>query len=487
VATPIPENRAPFSIEEVALATGGSIVARGSSDAGAGITSDSRAAKQGTLFVALKGESHDGHAFVDRAIAQGAAAVVVERGRGKDVAHGAASVIEVADTLSAWGDIARAHLAAWRRAAGRTVVGITGTAGKTTTKELTAALFAELAPTLATQGNLNNRIGVPATIFTIEPSHVHAVIEMGMSVRDEIAQLGHIVVPNAGIVTNIGVGHAEGVGGTRADVAREKGAMYEALAPDGIAIANADDDFVMKELARKGTRRAITFGRAGDYALVSRTVSDRGQTIRFDTKGDTKAVGNRDVTIPLPSEAQAIDLLAGLAAVEALTSTRLEPAAIERAVRSVSMQGRLAIVALRDGTLLIDDTYNANPESMKAALRTLAEAAGKNRRKVAILGEMKELGPRAQEEHERLGNILAECAVDLVIGSGGLVERTLARASSSGVPVADAGSPDDACRVAEAEVKPGDVVLVKGSRSVRMERVVETLIRTRGRAEESGR
>jgi UDP-N-acetylmuramoyl-tripeptide--D-alanyl-D-alanine ligase len=482
VATPIPENRAPFSIEEVALATGGTVVARGTSDGGAGITSDSRAASAGTLFVALKGESHDGHAFVDRAIAQGAAAVLVERGRGKDVAHGAAYVIEVADTLRAWGDVARAHLAKWRAASGRTVVGITGTAGKTTTKELTAALFKELAPTIATQGNLNNRIGVPATLFTIEPSHVHAVIEMGMSVRGEIEELGRIVAPDAGIVTNIGVGHAEGVGGTRADVAREKGAMYEALAPDGVAIANADDDYVMKELARKGARRAMTFGRAGDYALVSRAVSDRGQAISFDTKGTAR----RDVTIPLPSEAQAIDLLAGLAAVESLTKKQLEPAVIERAVRRVSMQGRLAMVALRDGTLLIDDTYNANPESMKAALRTLAEAAGKNRRKVAILGEMKELGPRAQEEHERLGNFLAECGVDLVIGSGGLVERTLARASSSGVSIADAGSPDDACGVAEERVKAGDVVLVKGSRSVRMERVVETLIRTRGRAEESG-
>jgi UDP-N-acetylmuramoyl-tripeptide--D-alanyl-D-alanine ligase len=504
VATPIPENRAPFSIEEIALATRGTIVARGanSSDAnmtrGAGITSDSRAVKPGTLFVALKGESHDGHAFVDRAVAQGAIAIVVERGRSKEIggaSDATVSVIEVDDTLRAWGDVARDHLASWRKAPGRSVVAITGTAGKTTTKELTAALFAQLSPTVATQGNLNNRIGVPATIFTIEPAHVHAVIETGMSVRGEIAELGRIVVPDAGIVTNIGVGHAEGVGGTRADVAREKGALFESLAPEGIAIANADDDFVMKELARKGDRRAVTFGHSGDYALASRRTVERGQTIRFDTldtldaRGAHEAAGkklSREVTIPLPSEAQAFDLLAALAAVEALAQRRLEPAAIERAVRAVSMQGRLALVPLGDGTLLIDDTYNANPASMEAALRTLAEAAGKNRRKVAILGEMKELGPRAPEEHERLGDFLADCGIDLAIGCGGLVARTLARASSRGVPTLDAGSTDDACGVAEQRVKAGDVVLVKGSRSVRTERVVEALVRTRGRAEESG-
>jgi UDP-N-acetylmuramoyl-tripeptide--D-alanyl-D-alanine ligase len=400
--------------------------------------------------------------------------------------HGV-TVIVVKDTLVALGELARAHLVAWRKGKGRTVTGITGTAGKTTTKELAKALFSRLGSTLATTGNLNNRIGVPHTVLTLDDSHQHAVIEMGMSLRGEIAALGRIVMPDAGIITNIGVGHAEGVGGTRADVAREKGAMFEALAEDGIAIANVDDDAVVGELPRAKARRVVRFGRSGDYELVSRAATGQGQTLTLRSKlpWEVGPVRTRTVSIPLPSEAQAIDLCLALGAVEATTGRHLSEEDIEAAMATVVMTGRLAMVKLGDGTLVIDDTYNANPASMRVALRALAEAAGKERRKVAILGEMKELGPIGTMEHQALGDTLADSSVDLAIGCGGLVTLTLDRAEARGVSVRRADSTEGAADLAAELVRSGDVVLVKGSRSVGTEAVVARLISSRGRAEET--
>lgn len=487
MATPIPRNAAPFDIDVVAKVTGGTILSRGPTQRGAGITTDSRAALPGTLFVALAGESHDGHAYAQKAVDTGAVALLVRRPV-ELREPGNVTVIQVEDTLVALGELAREHLRAWRTQEGprRTVVGITGTAGKTTTKELAKALFSRLGQTLATTGNLNNRIGVPHTVLTLCAAHVHAVVEMGMSLRGEIAALGHIVRPDAGIITNIGVGHAEGVGGTRADVAREKGAMFESLADDGIAIANADDDAVLGQLSRAGSRRVVTFGRSADYALVSRTPTSEGQTLTITAKLPWAAAPavSRTVRIPLPSEAQAVDLVAALAALEATTGRTLSAEDIEAAMATVSMTGRLSMVKLADGTLLIDDTYNANPASMRVALAALSEAAGKERRKVAILGEMKELGPIATMEHEALGETLADGSVDLAIGCGGLVSRTLDRAAARGVVVHRADSTEGAADLAAALVRAGDVVLVKGSRSVGTEAVVARLISSRGRSEE---
>ncbi len=490
MATPIPANRAPFDVDSIVRTTGGTLITRGPVAQGHGVTTDSRAALPGTLFVALRGESHDGHAYAKKAAETGAIALLVEH-RVELGPQPRVSVIQVKDTLIALGELAREHLRAWRALfphGKRTVVGVTGTAGKTTTKELARALFSRLGVTLATTGNLNNRIGVPHTVLTLTEEHVHAVIEMGMSLRGEIQALGHIVTPDAGIITNIGVGHAEGVGGTRADVAREKGAMFEALAENGIAIANADDDAVLGELRRAGSRRVVRFGHTGDYAMASRTPTALGQTLTFASRlpWASGAPLSRTVSLPLPSEAQAIDLLAALAAVEATTLRTLSSEDIEAAMATVSMTGRLAMVRLRDGTLLIDDTYNANPASMRVALAALREAGGKERRKVAILGEMKELGPIATMEHEALGETLADGSVDVAIGCGGLITRTLDRAEARGVVVHRADSTEGAADLAAALVSAGDVVLVKGSRSVGTEVVVARLVSSRGRAKEPG-
>ena len=270
MATPIPDNRAAWSAWSVAAATGGEVLrTRGEGASGVGIVSDSRAAAPGVAFVALVGEAHDGHAHADAAIARGAALVVIARGR--PLPAGDADVVVVDDTLRAWGDLAAAHVRAWRRARASVargpmaqpacVVAITGSAGKTTTRAICAALLATEGPCRATPGNLNNRVGVPAVAFGLTPDDRFAVLEMGMSVAGEIAALGAIAPPDVALLLNVGVAHAEGVGGSRAGVAREKGAIYEALGPAGVAVVNLDDAAACAQVARSRAGREVTFGR----------------------------------------------------------------------------------------------------------------------------------------------------------------------------------------------------------------------------------
>lgn len=473
MATPIPANRARFTIEEIAAATRGIVltVLPHCHIEVKGVVSDSRAVEAGGVFVALKGESHDGHAFVDVAARKGAAVAIVARGRGQTIEG--LVVVEVDDTLDAWGDLARAHLEKWREArAERRVVAITGSAGKTTTKELTAALLAAIAPTHFTAGNLNNRIGVPSVVFALEERHRFAVLEMGMSLPGELDAITAFAPPDVAVVTNVGVAHAEGVGG-REGVMKEKGAVYRALERDGVAIVNADDDYVQR--AAQGTRakRIATFGRAegARYRLVDRVAEGSGSRVTIARPG-----GMVTVSLAFPGEVAALDLAAALAAQEAASDEILSASAIERALAAVELKGRSTVRSLARDIVLLDDTYNANPASMRAALATLAEIAG-SRRRVAILGEMKELGPLAEAEHDSLGDVLAASGVAVAIGCGGLATRIIERAKAKGLNEAIAAKDTaDAAREAVARVREGDAVLVKGSRGVAAEKVVEALV-----------
>lgn len=468
MATPIPKNEARFTLPAIALATHGTVLHRAdaSNEPTVGITTDSRAVVPGSVFVALRGETHDGHRFVGTAIEKGARVVVVERGAGIDIAE-EASIVEVDDTLRAWGDLARAHLVAWRTQAvdGR-VVAITGSAGKTTTKELTAALLAKVAPTHFTAGNLNNRIGVPSVVFALEKTHRFCVLEMGMSLPGELDAITDFATPDVAVVVNVGVAHAEGVGG-REGVMREKGAVFRALRPEGTAIANADDDFVMRAVATTRARRTETFGRgSAHYALVERTPRGTGSDVVVMAAGRRLAFH-----CPLPGEAAAIDLCAAIAAQEAASRELLSAGQIEEALAAVRLFGRGSVRTLANDVLLLDDTYNANPASMRVALATLAELAG-TRRKVAVLGEMKELGPLAEEEHAALGDAIADAGVVLAIGCGGLIGLALERAAARGVEVVAAPTTAAAAEEAKERVCAGDAVLVKGSRGVGAEAVV---------------
>ncbi len=470
MATAIPTNRALLTAREIAHATGGTLV-RAEGVEVEGVVTDSRALTKGMGFVALRGETFDGHTFLSKVEELGAALAVVAKGEEAKV--GTLPLVVVDDTLVAWGKVARLHLRSWRKLQreGR-VLALTGSAGKTTTKELCAALLDQVAATHRTAGNLNNRIGLPAVALEVTREHRFVVLEMGMSVPGEIAALAEIAEADVALVTNIGVAHAEGVGG-KAGVAREKGAIYEALGEGGVAIVNADDDEAVSQLSRTGAL-PFFFGRSerADYRLVDRVSRGvLGSTLTLKTPG---ARDTWTVEFPLSGEANAIDFVAALAGAEALSNHRFTVEEIGVALQTLKMDGRSAVSTLPNGAIVIDDTYNANPQSMRAALTILQEVAG-SRRKVAVLGEMRELGPLSLSEHESLGEALAEAHVDLVIGCGGFIDHTLRVAASLGVRTVCSGSSADAAKLAVDEVEAGDVVLVKGSRGVRTEIVVEKL------------
>ena len=469
MSTPIGANHATVDARGVAEATGGRVVRATAGRVAHGVTTDSRAVVPGGAFVALRGEKHDAHAFVGAAIEAGAALVVVERGRAPDDAR--VDAVEVDDTLVAWGAIARAHLRAWRSAnpAAR-VVAITGSAGKTTTKELCAALLRTEGACHATAGNLNNRVGVPAVLLELEPRHRFAVIEVGMSLPGEIAALAGIVEPDVAVITNVGLAHAGGVGGTIDDVAREKGALFEGLRPGGVCVANADDPAVVAELGRApSTSRVTTFGRglAAQYRLVQRdSLGPEGSRLLVDRgrQGDTSVV------MPIPGEAAAIDFAAALAAADAAADGAIDP--VRAMTLLAPIPGRMRVRRSR-GVTVLDDAYNANPASMRAALSTLAECG--DGRRVAVLGEMKELGPTAEREHAALADAVVAAGVALLVSCGGLADVLARAVQSRGVDVVLSGGAEQASRDTVERVRPGDVVLVKASRSVGAERVVDAL------------
>ena len=475
MATPIGANGAAVDARAVAEATGGRVVRSTEGRVAHGVTTDSRAVVPGGAFVALRGEKHDAHAFVGAAIDAGAALVVVERGRATDDAR--ADAVEVDDTLVAWGAIARAHLRAWRSAnAAARVVAITGSAGKTTTKELCAALLRTVGECHATAGNLNNRVGVPAVVLELEARHRFAVIEVGMSLPGEIAALAGIVEPDVAVITNVGLAHAGGVGGAIDDVAREKGALFEGVRPGGVCVANADDPAVVAQLARApGSARVTSFGREGaaQYRLLDREpLGPEGSRVRIDRHGRDVV----SVVLPIPGEAAAVDFAAALAAADVATDDAIDPA---RALGSLApIPGRMR-VRRSGGLTVLDDAYNANPGSMRAALSTLAECG--DGRRVAVLGEMKELGPTAEREHAALADAVVAAGVALLVSCGGLADVLARAVQSRGVEVVLAESAEQASRDVVARVRPGDVILVKASRSVGAERVVDALLAGEGR------
>ena len=486
MATPIPANTAEVTAWSAAAATAGRVAfVRGEGVVARGITSDSRAVVSGGAFVALRGEHHDGHDYLEAALHAGAELLVVEKGKsGPAMAAASADVVEVDDTLVAWGDLARAHVRAWRRGRERAhVVAITGSAGKTTTKELCAAILESAGPCHATIGNLNNRIGVPAVAFGLLPHHRFAVFEVGMSLPGEIAVLASIVQPDVAVLTNVGVAHAEGVGGSRGDVAREKGDLFVALAETGTAVACFDDGAALGQLARTRAGNARTFGKDedADYRLFERVPAGiDGADVRIRRRREgTEA----RVRLPLLGEAAAVDLAAALAAAESVAGP-IDDAALAVALRAPRFKrfevgGRMQARRMADGTLVLDDTYNANPQSVRAALRTLGEIAA-GRRAVVVLGEMRELGPVGPAEHESLGAAIAESGASLAVSCGGLADLAIGAAERAGVETVRGTDAEEAARLAVERVAAGDVVLVKASRSVGAERVVAALASARG-------
>lgn len=446
-----------LSVADVLAATRGRTV-RGSSVGWVqSFHTDSRLALPGGLFFALRGSSLDGHAFVADAAQRGAAAVVVER----PVEAGAASVVQVADTWRALYD-----LAAWVQArVAPLVVAVTGSNGKTSTKELTAAALAPRHRVLKSEGNLNTETGLPLTLLRLESGQTAVVLEMGMQGPGEIARLAELARPTVGVVTGIGTVHAEFFADGRDGIARAKGELVEALPPRGLAVLNAEDDF-FGVLSRLSAAPVVGVGlEAGDLRAGLYEPLPKGGS-RFMVRGV-------EVRLRLDGRHQVRNALAALAAAE-FAGVDLEAAAA--ALASVAVEHRLQERPARGGYTIIDDSYNASPESMLAAFETVADRRRPHRpnaeRLLALLGEMRELGVLSADAHMRVGKRARELFDQVAVvdvGHG----RLLAQAAGAELLPDRAAAADWVRTTARA----GDRVLIKASHGVALYEVVEELTR----------
>jgi UDP-N-acetylmuramoyl-tripeptide--D-alanyl-D-alanine ligase len=454
-----------FTLAQLAAVAGGELRPGSGAPAGApggagvdGVSIDTRTLRPGDLFVPLPGRNADGHAFVAEAFRRGAAASLCARERHAALAAGAGGpLVVVEDVTAALQRLARKHRADW---AGL-LVGITGSSGKTTTKDLVAAAFATAMTTLKTEGNLNNHWGVPLTLLRLSAGYRAAVVEMGSSRPGEIVLLAAIAAPGAAIVTNAGSAHLEFFGSVDA-VAREKAALGFALDPDATLIAGADSGPLMRAL--EGVRcRVVTYGFAPGAAVRPVALEDRGpEGIRFEVAGFP------EVRLSLIGRHQVLNALAALAAARAFG---LDPEAVARALAAYRpAKGRMEVRRARGAVLLVD-CYNSNPESARAALDTLASWPGAVRR-IAILGDMLELGRDAPRLHRAIGAAVRGAEL---WGVGERAEDYLAGARERAVPArvfADLAS----LRAALGDtLAPGTVVLLKASRGAALEQVLEGL------------
>lgn len=451
----------------VVEATGGRLVTGAASSTFAGVSTDTRSLCAGALFVALRGDRYDAHDFLAQAVDAGATGLLLEREPAHP--HPGTVVIVVPDTLVALQALARAV----RLASGARVVAITGSAGKTTTKEVTADLLAAGGfRVFRNRGNLNNHIGLPLSLIELAAGFDVAVVELGMNHAGEIRTLVSIAEPDVRVWTNVGDAHV-GHFGSREAVASAKAEILEHAAPHVVVVANADDPFVSAHVREARVRR-VTFGEAADADVRATDVLDRG----FDGVRARVRVGDDTVAVnvPLPGRANLSNALAAIAVarefgvrsdVYARALDRLEPVA-----------RRGASFRREDDARIIDDSYNASPAALEAALSALAATPASGRR-VAVVGEMRELGSLADDLHEACGRAIARAGVSLVIAIGGAPTDALVRGAIAGGlsasavhRFADSASAADAVA---ALIQPGDLVLVKGSRGTRTDLVADRL------------
>jgi UDP-N-acetylmuramoyl-tripeptide--D-alanyl-D-alanine ligase len=413
-----------------------------------GITTDTRSLKPGDLFLALRGERFDGHDFAGAAVKKGAIALITER-RTSSVLNGVPQ-LQVEDTLQAYQQIARW----WRDQFDIPVIAVTGSVGKTTTKELIAAVLSTQGNVLKTQANYNNEIGVPKTLLELGSEHDYAVIEMAMRGSGQIAELTHIAHPTIGVITNVGTAHI-GLLGSEEAIARAKCELLAEMPSTGVAVLNHDNQRLIETAATVWQGQTLTYGLEGGDL--------QGRLI--DTQ--TLEVEGMQFPLPLPGRHNALNYLAALAVAKRLNVdwTRLtQGLAVELP------GGRSRRYELPNDIVILDETYNAGLESMIAALHLLAQTPGK--RHMAVLGAMKELGERSPEFHERVGKTAQELKLDAMLV---LVDDPEAEAIATGaapLPVECFSSHDAVVKRLQELVQPGDRVLFKASHSVGLDRVV---------------
>lgn len=468
-STPVPgqTTEPAFTADDLARLTGGRLLARSDRPI-RGAAVDSRLVAPGQVFVALPGERTDGHAHLADAIARGAAAVIVTRPTTDPAAFEDLTVIRVADALAALGAIA----GGWRRRFDPLVVGVTGSIAKTSTKEAIAAVLARRFRTLRNKGNQNNEVGLPLTLLRLGPEHEAAVLEMGMYVGGEIADLARMAAPRIGVVTAVQPVHLSRIGSIEA-IEAAKGELLEALPPDGTAILNADDPIV-RRMGNRSVARSLSYGFADDADVTAEAVESAGMDgMRFNLRTDGE---RRPVTIPTLGRLSVHNALAG-AAVGRAAGMSLDEIAGGLAA-GWSAPNRVQLVQLGAVTL-VDDSYNASPRSVVAALDLLAGLPG---RRAAVLGEMLELGEASDEGHRVVGAAAARTVDWLVVvgvGAAGIAEGAVA-AGMDPSRIVRARDAEEALDLVSPRLRDGDVVLVKASRGIGLDRVVDGLRRELG-------
>lgn len=453
-----------FSDEQVVQATGATRVRAGARPSYAAVSTDTRKVSPGCLFVALKGERFDGHDFVAQAAQGGAAGVVVSNARQAAKWPSELAVFLVDDTLVALGGLARFHRARFSIPLGA----VTGSNGKTTTKEMIAAILATRGPALKTHGNLNNEVGVPLTLFELGPEHVAAIVEMGMNHPGEIARLTAIAQPDAGLITAVQAAHLEGLGSIEG-VAKAKGELFMGLKPGATAVVNIDDTRILAQAVASGARQ-LTFGRHPHADVCLLDVEPRGfegYALRVGYLGKTL-----EVRLRLLGLHNAINATAAFAMGLALGYHADECVKGLEAV--VAHHRRLQVHTVAGGFRIIDDCYNANPSSMTAALETVAALASKERA-VAVLGDMLELGAEEMAEHRAMGGVASD-----KVGKVAFFGPRMKAAYEAAKPrlqerAAHFLEVEPLLTWVRGQLSSQDVVLVKGSRGMRLERVVEGL------------
>ncbi len=453
-----------WDVAGIARIVGGKLMGEGSIFP-RGVCIDSREVTAGYLFVALKGERLDGHDFAQQAARDGAAGLIVER----EIEGVACSQILVVDSLEALQSLGHEARVSFR---GK-VAAITGSSGKTTTRRILASILGQQGKTHQPKKNFNNHIGVPLTLMELNESFEAAVFELGCSDFGEIELLTRLVEPDVALVTNVGPAHLEKLGDLEG-VARAKGELFAGLRPDAVAVVNLDDPRVAKMKTSAGRR--ITYGTAqGAQVRLESSVQmgAKGQSLVVTVEG--KSVSAR---FPLPGRHNAANALAATAAAVGMG---IDLTHILPGIESVrQFAGRLELKAGPRGSLIIDDTYNANPESMRAALEVLVEVAGEGRRFAAI-SDMLELGSASREAHEELGGAVTAAGLTMLVtlGEGGsAIGRGAIEAGMPSDRLKHAGSHEDAAQILSEILEKGDTLLVKGSRGTQMERIVDNLMRS---------
>lgn len=461
----------PWTPGRILEATGGELLCGNPAHRFAAVSIDSRTVSPDELFVAIKGENHDGHSFIESVMKMDIQGFVIENNNKKNLPmakleQSGVTCIAVENTTKGLGDLARFQ----KKSANVKLIAITGSNGKTSTRALTASVLEQRYKTLATSGNFNNEIGLPLTLLRLGHEHEWAVVELGMNAPGEIRRLGMICQPDMGIITNIGEAHLEGLGSLD-NIAAAKGELIETIKPGGAAILNSDDPMLVK-LAGKSRANIHFYGFSEKASVKAEAPVCINEKVSFDLITDSDAI---------PVELNTPGLFMISNALAAATAGKLAGISAEDIKKGLEqfkpVGGRMNITRSNKGVMVIDDTYNANPDSVMAAISTLKHLKGENRG-IVVIGDMFELGSMADELHKKIGAFAAENDVEELYATGDLSSFVADGAQSCGMTDDSVftGTKKEIISSLSQRLKESDWVLIKGSRSMAMEEIVQELL-----------